>query len=434
MSKLFSLHNKEYIIQQGFFYSLLFVAISIFSPKIIVFNIATIALFIFWVLDGKFKLKTKRILNDPVAILFILLFIVYVIGFFYTENTEEGFKSIETKAPLLLFPIVIGSYNLNKDYIYKVLLYFAIACTLFSAIALLYQINVVREKQDFNYFFNDGLVAIMDKKAVYYAIYVSFSILIFLNLILYKFSSISRISKILSIIAVVFLLLILFLLAARTSQVVLLSILVTTLVGLGVKSGKIIHAAVLITTLVGFIVVLSVLFPQTISRFKNLRNLSYDFSNKEDIYHFSGADNDAQWNGINLRLAKWVCAVDVIRENPVRGVGSGDVKDAMVASYKKRGFLYAAENKFDPHNQFLDTTVGVGLIGLIILLLCYFVPLLLAIKWRSWLLTTFLLLIIFSSFTESILSRAQGITFYCFFIFLLLQYSLPGKYPKRITN
>ncbi|AKD04454.1 O-antigen ligase family protein [Pontibacter korlensis] len=423
--------NGVYLIQQGYYYSLILLAVSLFSPKQIITNIAVLMLALFWMLNGNVKEKYRLLSRNPSAISFFVLFVLYCIGVLYTENIQEGIKSLETKASLLVFPLILGSSTIKREHLYKTVLIFAFACVVLSMIALIYQTFVVIEKDDFNYFFSDGLVSIYAKQAVYFALYVATSILLLCHHLYFLPSETSAKQRLIIVVSILFLLLILFLLASRATQIVLFTILVTSVIVIGVKKGRILHSSLLVAALIAFVIGLSLLFPQTLARFKSLTNISYEFSNTSDIYHFSGSYDDNQWNGLNLRLAKWVCAVDVIKEHPIAGVGTGDVKEAMVQSYKNRKFVFAAQNRFDPHNQYLETAVSIGIAGLVVLLICYFLPLFNAIRYRSWLLITFLLLIISSSLTESILSRSQGATFSCFFLFLLLQYIIANKPYKQ---
>lgn len=410
---------KQDLIQKAYFISLLFVSVSIFSPKLALTNLAVMVLGLVWVVDGKFVDKYKRLKKNPVALAFMALFVLYLIGVFYTDETHVGFKSLETKVPLLLFPLILGSASIEREYLRKTLLTFAYLCAGLSLVALIYQSFVVLEKNDFNYFFSDGLVSIMDKRAVFYAMYVVFSILILVDDLWKNLGKSSSKKKVLTISTIIFLLLFLFLLATRASLAIVLVMLVTSLLVVGIRYGKLKYALPIVAALMVFLMGLALIFPQTVARFKSLRNISYDFTNTEGTYHFSGEDSDSKWNGVNLRLAKWVCAIGVISENPL-GVGTGDVKNEMVEAYKKRNFAYAAEKRFDPHNQYLDTAVAIGISGLFVLLFCYFYALFEAIRRKSWLTSMFLILVITCSITESTLSSAQGIIFICFMLFILL--------------
>ena len=415
------LRTKDAFVQHGYLLSLLLICVTFFSPFQLVLNISIILLALVWIIEGKFKEKFKNLASSPVALLYISLFLLYLIGVYFTDDFKNGIKSLETKASLLVFPLIIGSATIKKQHYNRTLLFFSIACAAFSLMALLYQITIAIDTNDINYIFNDGLVYSMKKKAVVYAMYVAFSILIMMNYLWASYPSLKPLKKILLVVAIAFLFVILFLLATRASMLVLLLIVAVTLAVIGVRKRKFKLTALVFLSLTSLFVTLSLLFPQTISRFESLKNIEYDFANKSGIYHFSEEVNEKDWNGINLRLAKWVCALDVVKQYPLTGVGTGDVKDEMVNAYRNRNFQFAVEKRFDPHNQYLDTAVSIGLIGLLVLLGCYFYPLYCAIQRKSWLFTSFMILIIFSSITESILSSAQSIIFLCFFVFVLLK-------------
>ncbi|WP_162052393.1 O-antigen ligase family protein [Pontibacter pamirensis] len=414
------IHNKS-LSQKAYLLSLLLFCVSIFLPMQLATNSAIALLIVIWLAEGKFAYKLSKIKSSPLAAFSIILFLLYLIGMLYTQNVQAGWKYLETKASLLIFPLVLTSAIIPKEDLHKTLRSFSWLCVFFSLIALLYQIKVVEERNDINYLFSDGLVLIYRKQAIYYALYVALSILVFFDRLWFDNVRISKTERIINVIAISFLLLILFLLASRTSLLVLILILFTTAVVKGVRNGKLKYTALLIAATIVFFGTLSFFFPQTLSRFESLKNTSYNFQNKSSEYHFAFDNAAESWNGLNLRLAKWVCALDVIKENPVIGVGSGDIKDALVTAYTNRSFFYAVEMRFDPHNQYLETTVGIGAIGLLVLCLFYFYPLYLAVRKRNWLFSAFTVMVIFCSLTESILSSSQGIIFTCFFMFIFVK-------------
>jgi O-antigen ligase len=413
--------QKQNLLQKAYFICLLLVCVSIFLPLSIATNLAIALLVITWLAEGDFRVKFNKFRSNPPAVFSVVLFLLYLTGLLYTENTDAGVKYLETKTSLLLFPVVLSSAVIRKESLYKALSFFAWACVFFSLIALLYQIKVVQERNDINYIFSDGLVLIYGKKAVYYSLYVAFSILVFLNIIWFQFQSFSYRKRFAVIAGIIFLLLILFLLASRTSLVVLILIVFSTALVLGVRKGKLKHAALALLGVALLFSTLSFFFPQVFSRFHSLRNASFDFQNKASEYHFAFGNSEESWNGLNLRLAKWVCALDLIKEHPSFGVGTGDIKDDLVESYLNRSFYYAAEQRFDPHNQYIETTVGIGIVGLTVLCLFYFYPLYLAIRNKRWLFAAFMVLVIFCSITESILNSSQGIIFTCFIIFIFMK-------------
>lgn len=71
-----------------------------------------------------------------------------------------------------------------------------------------------------------------------------------------------------------------------------------------------------------------------------------------------------EWNGIAIRKAIWACSWDVVKANPWFGVGTGDSQDALQEAYANRKFhLAALYNRYNAHNQFLQTLIGYGFIG-----------------------------------------------------------------------
>src|SRR6185369_2443555 len=115
------------------------------------------------------------------------------------------------------------------------------------------------------------------------------------------------------------------------------------------------------------------------------------------------------------RWLKWKCAWEVIEKNPIIGIGPGDVHDALQSQYKKIDFSIAFEQKYNPHNQFLQTWVGLGVIGLVSLILCMLIPTIIAYKKGKYLYFSFVIFFALCNITESALERQLGIVFYSTF-------------------
>ena len=105
------------------------------------------------------------------------------------------------------------------------------------------------------------------------------------------------------------------------------------------------------------------------------------------------------------RLIMWSTSVSLILENPFFGVGTGDVTDALNERNKKLGNTGVVEKSLNSHNQYLNTGVQLGLLGLVPLLIVFGTSLWLGIKRRKILLIlvvcTFMLTLLFESFLET---------------------------------
>jgi len=133
------------------------------------------------------------------------------------------------------------------------------------------------------------------------------------------------------------------------------------------------------------------------------------------------------FGGTSIRLKKWESAVKCIAKNPFGGYGVGDGKAKLMDQYKKDKFYLGFYNKFNAHNQYLDTLIYVGLLGFIVLCSVFYY----AYKYSINKLYLFLITNVFllSFFTESILNRQWGVISFPFFmiIFSIFDY-------ERIEN
>ena len=88
------------------------------------------------------------------------------------------------------------------------------------------------------------------------------------------------------------------------------------------------------------------------------------------------------------------------------------------------GMKTAYDEKLNTHNQYLQTTIALGMVGFIILVLSLLAPLVQAIKKRNQLYVLFLLLFIINILVESMLETQAGVIFFAFFNSLIFtQYS-----------
>lgn len=120
-------------------------------------------------------------------------------------------------------------------------------------------------------------------------------------------------------------------------------------------------------------------------------------------------------SSVTQRLEFWRAAVYLIAQNPVLGVGTGDVKGSMTEAYE------AIDSKlYDPfrlraHNQYLTFWVAFGIAGVLLLLASLFIPLGVPVPERGFLFTAFCLIVALSYLTEDTLETQAGVTFVSFF-------------------
>lgn len=87
---------------------------------------------------------------------------------------------------------------------------------------------------------------------------------------------------------------------------------------------------------------------------------------------YSDINSGSSIENIDSRYELWKSVLDIISEEPIVGYGLGDGESAMIESYKNNELFTAAKLKINAHNQYLQTAVFGGLIGLGLILIFVF--------------------------------------------------------------
>src|SRR5690606_5932764 len=88
-------------------------------------------------------------------------------------------------------------------------------------------------------------------------------------------------------------------------------------------------------------------------RFQELKNTKYE--PPVGLHHTS----------TNIRVGLFICSMEVLKANWVFGTGIGDMHAELNQCYKTNGYsdvLYLQE--YNPHNQYLQTLIAMGILGL----------------------------------------------------------------------
>lgn len=128
--------------------------------------------------------------------------------------------------------------------------------------------------------------------------------------------------------------------------------------------------------------------------------------------------NDANNSSGVMRWIYFKIGTEIVKENLFFGVGAGDLKPAYKQHYAKNN--YGLEERFQDisHNQFLTTTISLGILGLVCLMLILIVPF-----WlykRDFLMVVFTIILLVSLMTDNTLGRQAGVTLFAFFTSLII--------------
>lgn len=381
----------------NYVFILLLVCSAPFSGIVVSALIGT--LFVLWILRSEYKTVPEKI-SDKNFILPVLLYLFFLIGMFYTENLDSGWFDLQVKLSILIFPLIFsGNTGYNAKQTTGILSgYIAgclITCTVCCVISLQHTIESGINHffyKDFSYFMHPG----------YFSMYLNMAVALIAGFFLKKSESTIR-YKWLLILILLFFIFCIILLSSKSGIFSMIIILALFFSKYFFKSLKIALPAIL-TGLAVLIVLLFQFIPGNVNRF-------WDF---ERII-ITGQISETNKESTQARIYIWKDAVELIKEHPVLGYGTGDVKDALVKKYRKENFSFAAEEKLNAHNQFLQTFIATGAVGFLLLILTLFFSLKLFLKNNSFVGISFMIIIFLNFMIESVLETQAGVVFYALF-------------------
>lgn len=395
----------RYNLQGKIFYYLLLAVAFTMPLQMLANSISIILLVIVWLVEGNFKRKLQILKNNKLIFIFLSFYFIHVFGMFYTKNSEEGWFILQRKLSLLALPLTIGTAQpLLKNQLGNILKAFVISCFCVSVLCMSYGL--------YYYIINNSylqpheLTSFMKIDRIYFAIYLSFCILILFWLLKNYWTIYSHQLKIfLFLVAIYFLAYIIFL-GAKTDLISTLFLLSFAALFFSFQKGKSMIGISAVILLIAGTVLLSYKADFLKTGFKKI--IESDFNASPD---------GTNGNSLTLRIVKWQCSIKGIRENPVFGTGTGDSQDYLNKCYEQKNFWgqYPSYH-FNAHNQYLETTLTVGLLGLLFFLACLIIPFINALKGKQYLFLSFLFLLSVNSLTESFLERQHGVVFYSFFL------------------
>lgn len=124
---------------------------------------------------------------------------------------------------------------------------------------------------------------------------------------------------------------------------------------------------------------------------------------------------DANGSSIFQRVEYIRASLNIIKENLVFGVGTGDIVDAFDNYYEETNSRLRQEYRFRSHNQYLAITVAFGVVGLIWFLFSMFYPVFADKRNRNYIYIVFIVIMMLSMLTEDTLETQIGVTLFAFF-------------------
>lgn len=398
---------KNTYIQLGYNLPLLIAFVLPFGINYAIFIIIWVLCFFMF---GDVKTGTRLVFKNKWSYVLLAFFFIHAIGYFFSINKSGALSAIEIKLSFLVFPFLVFASNYTETQVKKIIISFVSGCVLVCLIDI-FRAFYLYLFEDFNAFFYTEFSFFMHPG--YFAMYLVFSLLVVMLFYPKWLAHLSNLNVKIGFMVVVFLVTV-FLCSSKMGLITAFLLLPVTLGIILFNRGYKKTMAGLVVALFAGIFIAYKLFPTPFERIKTAVRVT---ESTETIDKTDGESTA-------VRILIWKESVKLIEHNLIVGTTPGDASDKLVEAYTREGLAGALHKKLNAHNQFLQTFIGTGIIGFILLVLMTVGGVIYGAVKKNYILMLFNLLCIFNFLVESMLQAQAGFIFFVFFFCFLVQYNL----------
>jgi O-antigen ligase len=378
--------------------------VAIIPFKIKMVSVLIVLFIILTLFQKQFYQSLKKYISYLPFSLAIIFYLLHVIGLAWSENMKYGLFDVGVKLNLIIFPLIfipgIATISVDRRKITRLIFIISVsAATIFCLARALLRMPdtgmTVWYYREFSFFMHPS----------YFSMYICLAIIFIFDDFLYGPIS-SLMLKIFQLAFLFILIAGLVLLSSKAGLLVLALIFVAYLFMFGRVKSK--RKYVLFLT--GVLVLLIAVGSQSTI----LKSRIHQFT--ESVFTPPSNHN---LSSTSARMLIWPAAVSVARESLFFGTGTGDIKDMLKAKYVNMGQPELAKMNLNAHNQFLQTTVALGLTGVLVLITLLGSLVVNAVVRRDLTALLFAMIIFVNAMVESILEVQAGIIFFALFSTLL---------------
>jgi len=383
------------------FFSLLFLCLAIFLPvffKSLAITIFALSLVIAY-LSKTYSLEKNFTLNY-FNLTLVVLYLFYVIGMFWSTDMKYGLFDLQVKLPLLILPLlflILPKHIMTKQTFWYCALVFIGAMII--SIFYSFTAGIIRSINNNTSVLTQITYTNLISDCSYYAFCTCTAMILTYKIPLIKLFNIKSISScvikyiifILIVVDVVFL-------ESRSGFISLIIAIIYIVVDdFFLQKQKEAAAGMLIAFIIILFCLLNIegineRYFGTIQTANTYPGNNYTNTHISEQYH---------------RMFVYKNIYKVIFKHPIYGVGTGDTKIAIKDLYTTAGNPF---NRYlNAHNQFLQTTISLGVLGLIVLLCTFVMPLKRCIKQKDYFVIAILCIIGIGFMFESMLERNIGV-------------------------
>lgn len=367
------------------------------SPKLL--PLVSVFLFLAILLENKRRIRIKELVNIRVSYVWLLAFyITHLLALWNTHNFAFAGSDLGIKVSFLLFPVF---FILKRDLVSlpKLMDWFVAGALVSVLIACWFAFSDYHASHDIRLSFQTHFVWSMHRG--YWSSYlcIAYSWL--------AYGILNGNKKWYLYTPLLFMLSLGILFSASKAGIALLALSTIVLTAYAaVKTKKYGLAGFIVVVLFSLGYGVANKFPSITTRFMTMKD---EFSHPKQLDITSTESNTA-------RILMWRTATELIAENVIFGVGTGDIKDALKQRNIEKGYLGVAKENLNAHNQFLNTQLALGVLGSLALVGLFVVSLVFRPTENAFFIRWTLVIFLLSMLVESFLETQAGIMPFVFFL------------------
>jgi O-antigen ligase len=338
--------------------------------------------------------------NEKYLLLLPFLYLLHVIGVIWTKNYAQAGLDLQIKLTLLLLPVIFSGFSIDNTFLNNVRRYFAGGVFITCLYLLVMAFKNYYLYKDYSVFFYMNFSSEIMHPA-YLCLYVNTALIFTLYEI--TFNKIQSRIFYLTLLSVLFFMFIILLNSRMAVITSYLSFILFWLIFRNTIKRK--KKQIFFFVIFAFAIV--------------FQKISINYNNRfQEINYTLLNINESKISGLNntqIRLDIWKDAIELIKSNWAIGVGTGDIIDTLKSSYQKHGNYFAFINSFNAHNQYLQLTLGLGVLAIVIFLLIFLIPWIYHNSYNK-LLLIILFVFALNCLTESMIEAQRGAIFFALMI------------------
>jgi O-antigen ligase len=326
--------------------SLLLIAFGFVLPlSVALANIIALLIVLLWLMQANFRNDVNKLRNNTLVRAILAFWLLHLIGLLWTSDLSSGLQIIAKESILLLLPIFM--MVLSIEYRERAIGAFMASMLLSCTLSFLMWFQVIPPS---HFMINEGdPIAFMGR--ISYAPFLTIAIYISLFYLLLNPTS-GKKKKILAAITAVFLSINIFIINGRAGQVSFFVMIVIVI--FQYYSKNLLRALTVAAIALPLLIFTTYNFSST---FRERIKLAIS-----EVEHYGDGNNTS----VGLRIAFTRNSLDIIRENALFGVGTGDFSREYATVNKRNTPTLLATSQ--PHNMYILELVQFGVIGLAALL------------------------------------------------------------------